>query len=153
MIPIVERTPQGFAHRLRASVESVTDLQGAQLTYSSSRQDHSIDLKIYVPSAVDASRTVVIVYRLKNAIRFFEEHDELYWNVTGDEWPYPILKASATIDLPRELENLRSIPCVDCRQLCQRRNDADSGGSVLRIVATLVELWTGSKAGAGRGDV
>ena len=107
MIPIVERTPQGFAHRLRASVESVTDLQGAQLTYSSSRQDHSIDLKIYVPSAVDASRTVVIVYRLKNAIRFFEEHDELYWNVTGDEWPYPILKASATIDLPRELENLR----------------------------------------------
>lgn len=107
MIPIVERTPQGFAHRLRASVESVTDLQGAQLTYSSSRQDHSIDLKIYVPSAVDASRTVVIVYRLKNAIRFFEDHDELYWNVTGDEWPYPILKASATIDLPRELENLR----------------------------------------------
>ena len=30
---------------------------------------------------------------------FFEEHDELYWNVTGFDWAFPIDKASATVEL------------------------------------------------------
>ena len=30
---------------------------------------------------------------------FFDEHDELYWNVTGFDWAFPIDKASATVVL------------------------------------------------------
>jgi uncharacterized membrane protein YgcG len=37
---------------------------------------------------------------------FFEQHDELYYNVTGHEWAFPIDKASATVrlqfDAPRD---------------------------------------------------
>jgi hypothetical protein len=33
---------------------------------------------------------------------FFDEHDELYWNVTGLEWAFPIDKASATVVLQFE---------------------------------------------------
>ena len=33
---------------------------------------------------------------------FFEEHDELYWNVTGFDWVFPIDKASATVQLEFE---------------------------------------------------
>jgi uncharacterized membrane protein YgcG len=106
-IPVVERTRQGFSHRLRLQVESVTAGDGGPLRHDTSWQGNSLDLKIFVSGASDAVRTVVIRYRLKNAIRFFEDHDELYWNVTGDEWPYAIRDAQATISLPGGLDNLR----------------------------------------------
>ncbi len=38
-------------------------------------------------------------YRLARGLGFFDDHDELYWQVTGTEWPAPILKASATVTL------------------------------------------------------
>jgi uncharacterized membrane protein YgcG len=45
--------------------------------------------------------TYVIRYRVKNQIRYFPDHDELYWNVTGNYWNFPIAQARATISLPR----------------------------------------------------
>jgi uncharacterized membrane protein YgcG len=38
-------------------------------------------------------------YRASRLIGFFQEHDELYWNVTGNRWAFPIDKASATVKL------------------------------------------------------
>lgn len=39
-------------------------------------------------------------YSTKSQIGFFENHDELYWNVTGNGWSFPIEKASAKVSLP-----------------------------------------------------
>ena len=36
-------------------------------------------------------------YRASRMLGFFEEHDELYWNVTGVNWDFPIDRASATV--------------------------------------------------------
>ena len=41
-----------------------------------------------------------IRYRVKNEIRYFEDFDELYWNVTGNYWRFPILTATARVTLP-----------------------------------------------------
>ena len=41
-----------------------------------------------------------IEYEVKNQIRYFEDHDELYWNVTGNYWLFPIEKASLRVTLP-----------------------------------------------------
>ncbi len=38
-------------------------------------------------------------YRASRMLGFFDEHDELYWNVTGFDWAFPIDKASATVTL------------------------------------------------------
>ncbi|MDH5213839.1 MAG: DUF2207 domain-containing protein, partial [Gammaproteobacteria bacterium] len=38
-------------------------------------------------------------YRANRMLGFFESHDELYWNATGNEWAFPIDKASATVTL------------------------------------------------------
>ena len=38
-------------------------------------------------------------YKASRMLGFFEEYDELYWNVTGFEWAFPIDKASATVTL------------------------------------------------------
>lgn len=42
----------------------------------------------------------VIRYRVKNQIRYFDTYDELYWNVTGNYWAFPILTATARIKFP-----------------------------------------------------
>ncbi len=39
-------------------------------------------------------------YTTNRQLGFFENHDELYWNVTGNDWDFPIDKASAEIYLP-----------------------------------------------------
>lgn len=41
-----------------------------------------------------------IQYGTARQIGFFAEHDELYWNVTGNGWIFPIDRASATVILP-----------------------------------------------------
>ncbi|MCJ8517584.1 putative membrane protein YgcG [Pseudorhizobium tarimense] len=44
--------------------------------------------------------TYVITYRTDRQIRYFDDHDELYWNVTGNGWMFRIEQASARVTLP-----------------------------------------------------
>ncbi|WP_411033190.1 DUF2207 domain-containing protein [Shinella sp. BYT-45] len=41
-----------------------------------------------------------LTYETSRQIRFFDTHDELFWNVTGTEWAFPIRRASAAVTLP-----------------------------------------------------
>ncbi|MBI4127883.1 MAG: DUF2207 domain-containing protein [Parcubacteria group bacterium] len=43
-----------------------------------------------------------IEYTVRGVLRSFEGFDELYWNVTGNDWPVMIERASALVSLPRE---------------------------------------------------
>lgn len=45
-----------------------------------------------------------IVYRTTRQLGFFEEHDELYWNVTGTGWDFPIDTATATLHFPETVD-------------------------------------------------
>jgi uncharacterized membrane protein YgcG len=44
--------------------------------------------------------TYTLKYRTNRQLGFFDDHDELYWNVTGNGWVFPIDRASATVRLP-----------------------------------------------------
>ena len=44
--------------------------------------------------------TYALTYRTDRQLGFFERHDELYWNVTGNGWEFPIEQATATVELP-----------------------------------------------------
>jgi len=41
-----------------------------------------------------------IRYRTNRQLGFFDDHDELYWNVTGNGWAFAIDQASARVELP-----------------------------------------------------
>ena len=99
-IPIEYPGPSGTNYELFLDVKSVTDGSGGKLKYESSTTNRSRDLKIYIPDAVDATRTVEITYSVRNGTRFFKDYDEFYWNVTGNDWPVPIDHASATVRFP-----------------------------------------------------
>jgi len=107
-IPVEYVTPQGLNYTLFLDVKQVTDGNGHRLKFDSNRVRHYRKLKIYIPNADDSVQTVSIEYTVSDAIKFFEDHDELYWNVTGDEWDVPIQSAQAQIILPAGASNIRA---------------------------------------------
>src|SRR5262249_2051054 len=116
-------TPQGMNYSLFLNVKSITDGSGAKLKFESSRDRHYRKLKIYVPGAEDTTKTIVIEYTVADALRFFDDHDEFYWNVTGDEWDVPIRSASARVELPGGTTNVRANPFTGAYR--SRAQDAD----------------------------
>jgi hypothetical protein len=44
--------------------------------------------------------TYTLTYRTDRQLGFFEGFDELYWNVTGSDWAFPIVRARAIVHLP-----------------------------------------------------
>jgi hypothetical protein len=47
----------------------------------------------------------VFTYVTNRQLGFFKDHDELYWNVTGLGWAFPIDRATATVVLPPQIHN------------------------------------------------
>lgn len=44
--------------------------------------------------------TYIIQYHINNAVNFLKDADELYWNITGNDWDFSIVRAEAKITLP-----------------------------------------------------
>lgn len=67
-------------------------------------EDVSGGIRIYAGSGdthlSPGEHTYVITYRSSRQIRHFDDHDEFYWNVTGNGWQFRIEKASARVTLP-----------------------------------------------------
>jgi uncharacterized membrane protein YgcG len=67
-------------------------------------EDHSNGMRVYIGDAnrmlPSGEHTYALTYRTDRQIGYFEEHDELYWNVTGTDWLFPIDAASAKVSLP-----------------------------------------------------
>ena len=99
-IPLDYPGPRGTNYRLFVDVRSITDGSGARLKYESHASNGDRDLKIYLPDAVDTTKTVQIDYAVRNGIRFFDNYDEFYWNVTGNDWTVPIDHAGAFVNFP-----------------------------------------------------
>lgn len=109
IIPVEYSTPQGLNYTLFLEPLSVTDDDGHSLKYERKREGRYLRFKIYVPEPDNSTRTVIFRYRVLDGLRFFDDHDELYWNVTGDDWDVPIESASARIELPRGVTGLHAI--------------------------------------------
>jgi uncharacterized membrane protein len=143
-IPVEYLTPQGLNYTLFLQVKRIRDENGNALKFESSRERHYRKLKIYVPGAQDVRKTLVIEYSVSDALRFFEDHDELYWNVTGDEWDVPIQAAGARIVLPEGTTGIRANPFTGANR--SRAQDAD-----FEIVGNGVEVRTRQKLGYHEG--
>ena len=104
-IPVSYRDKYGNALSLRLHVLSVTDEQGLPYAFTDSRESRYRKLKIGdAHQIVSGRRTYRIRYRVERAVTFFDDHDELYWNATGNEWPVPIRQANASVKLPRSVD-------------------------------------------------
>jgi Predicted membrane protein (DUF2207) N-terminal domain/Predicted membrane protein (DUF2207) C-terminal domain len=66
-------------------------------SYSNGKRIYFGNANVMVPPG---RHTYTFSYTTNRQLGFFADHDELYWNVTGVGWPFPIDHASATVHLP-----------------------------------------------------
>jgi uncharacterized membrane protein len=105
-IPFRYTDESGSMIQTPIEVLSVEDGSGKNWKYKVSRKENSVNIRIGDPRTyIDGVRTYVISYTVENAILFFDDHDELYWNVTGNYWRSPIWKASANVVLTGRKQN------------------------------------------------
>ncbi|HLM66969.1 MAG TPA: DUF2207 domain-containing protein, partial [Longimicrobium sp.] len=131
-LSLQHNTAQGRRQKLEIELIGATDGMGKALRWEEEDGDDSWmrRMRIFIPGARNAERTVVLRYRVRNAIRFYfaqdsvaarerrwdwcrwkgcppvegrpatAAFDELYWNATGNAWDMPIERAHARIVLP-----------------------------------------------------
>ena len=70
-------------------------------------------VRIYVGSpsvfVQNGEHTYELVFRTNRQLGYFADHDELYWNVTGNGWDFPIDRVTARVELPQ------AIPAAEIR--------------------------------------
>jgi len=108
-IPVEYPGPGGFNYSLFLTGVTATEgTGGPSLRIEKSRQGPNLEFKIYVPGAEDSRHTILLRYRVKNALRYFDDHDELYWNVTGSDWTVPLGSVTAHAVLPVGVTGVRA---------------------------------------------
>jgi uncharacterized membrane protein YgcG len=108
-IPFKYTDERGSTIKTPLEVLSVTDELGKNWKYKSKKTGNVINIRIGDPKRyVEGYQTYVITYEVENAILFFNDHDELFWNVTGNYWWAPIKEVSANVTLAtkKKSENL-----------------------------------------------
>jgi uncharacterized membrane protein len=99
-IPFKYTDDLGKTIRTPLEVQSVTDRSGKNRKYRVKRTGNVVNIRIGdADTYVSGNQIYVITYEVENAILFFDNHDELYWNVTGNYWKAPIKEASADVTL------------------------------------------------------
>jgi len=105
-IPFKYRDEFGKAVTTPTRVLSVTDESGKAWKYQVKKSGPIIHVRIGdAKRYVGGHQTYVITYEVENAILFFDDHDELYWNITGNHWKAPIKEASATVSLTTNVKS------------------------------------------------
>lgn len=88
----------GETSTIPLSVLSVTDASGTAWNYKVRRVGSNLRIRIGDPNAyVNGRQTYRISYLAENGLLSFPDHDELFWNVTGNGWPVPIESVAATV--------------------------------------------------------
>ena len=87
----VKYKARGGNFNLRLSGIKVTDENGKAQNFAVSYPGNNVEIKIGdADKYVSGQKKYVISYILRRAVNYFSDHDELYWNFTGDEWQVPI---------------------------------------------------------------
>lgn len=100
-IPLFRKERSGRKQRIDIEVKEV--LRDGE-TESYHTEDKDGNLVIYCGSSdvylQPGKYTYTITYTSRGHVGFFDNYDELYWNITGNEWAYEIQGASARFHMP-----------------------------------------------------
>jgi uncharacterized membrane protein YgcG len=99
--PLTFTGEDGALHRVDFSIDRI-ERNGQPETYKTESIDGGIriwigDADVFIPRG---EHTYSITYETGRQVRYRKDFDELFWNVTGNFWEFPIREASATIMLP-----------------------------------------------------
>jgi hypothetical protein len=99
--PTAYKDHAGHSYKVGFQVDQVLRDGQAEAFHTEERSNGE---RIYVgdkeTTLAPGSYTYTITYTTNRQLGFFTDHDELYWNVTGNGWDFAIEKVSATVHLP-----------------------------------------------------
>ncbi len=99
-LPYAYYEPDGSTSYTVLAIEEVLQ-DGSPAVYDVTRNSSHMRIKIGDPNrTISGGHSYIIRYTVTGALRGFPAYDELYWNVTGNDWPVPILHSSARVMLP-----------------------------------------------------
>ncbi|MEJ8568386.1 DUF2207 domain-containing protein [Elongatibacter sediminis] len=102
--PTRYRDPLGNHYRVDFIVDSVLRNGEPEPWHT---EDHANGVRLYIGDANRMLRhgrhTYTLRFVTNRQLGYFDDHDELWWNVTGNGWVFPIDHASARIVLPFNL--------------------------------------------------
>ncbi len=105
-IPVRYTDPRGFGYSLGFRLIGVEDAAGQDFQVKTTTDGSYVNLRIGDPDrTVTGAVTYVIRYRVRDGLVARPEHDELYWNATGNEWQAGIERASARVRLPAAVDD------------------------------------------------
>jgi uncharacterized membrane protein len=102
---ILRAIPEKYqSNPLKFQLNGVTSKSGAPTNVSTYSESGNIVLKIGDPNkTVTGAQSYTIDYTLSNVITFYDNHDELYWDVNGDQWDQPVTDVSMRLHLPPDV--------------------------------------------------
>ena len=102
---ILRAIPEKYNDKsLGLSIVGVADDTGKSINYTTNGESDNLVLKIGdADKYVRGKQTYVISYQIKNFITFYDNHDEMYWDVNGDQWNQPFGKVTARVHLPSDI--------------------------------------------------
>ncbi len=107
-IPFKYRDEFGKTIITPTTILSVTDESGKPWKYQVKKDGSLVNIRIGDPKRfVSGKQIYVITYEVENAVLFLNDHDELYWNVTGNDWKADIAQASAEVSLATKEKSKR----------------------------------------------
>ena len=113
VIPVAYGRGRAADYQIRLEVSEVTDADGRPWPWQTRTSGSALEIRIGDPDrTVSGVEDYWIHYRVERGILFFPDHDELYWNATGNQVDVPVDRASATVYLPGGLAP------ADVQQLC-----------------------------------
>ena len=100
-IPVRYGRGSAADYRIALDVEAVTDATGGERPYELSNEGRNRYIRIGDPNVrVDGHHDYHVRYRVRRGILWLEEHDEIYWNVTGNGWRVPMETVRFRISVP-----------------------------------------------------
>lgn len=88
---------------------SVVDENNNPYIFTTSNSSSDVNIKIGDPDKTfTGQKTYIIKYHVTKAVGQFKDFDEIYWNVTGNDWTMPIQKASVSVNLPAGVKMIQS---------------------------------------------
>lgn len=99
---ILRAIPQTYqGHSLELAVQGVSDQNARPHPYTTYAQNDNLVLRIGDPDRyARGQHTYIIEYTMRGVILHFDDHEEFYWDVNGNQWPQPMGQVSASLRLP-----------------------------------------------------
>jgi len=135
----VKYKARGGNFNLRLSDIDVADENGKSQNFTTSSKGNDLEIKIGdADKFVSGQKNYVINYVIRRVVNYFPDHDELYWNFTGDRWKVPIENASVKVLLPENAKENLQAKCFE--GIFGSTDECDSGvsGNILEYKSTRI---------------